>query len=180
MWLSPPPPAPRLQGQMAFGAAGLGNFGRWRKKQGGACTALDCELAGRSLHMAGHCLLQKQSPFGCGWPVVVWAAVISASGPEICTVAGGVLRPAGVKGVQECREMGEPKGFSFSEVARRPTQLPQPGGTRDCAAGRDRVCVDTTPHIRLVCGTRRMPLRAYRRGASRGDRQHTSHLTRSL
>jgi hypothetical protein len=57
-----------LQGQLAFGAAGSENFGRWRKRQGGACTLLDCELAGRSLHMAGHCLLQKQSPFSCARP----------------------------------------------------------------------------------------------------------------
>jgi hypothetical protein len=46
--------------------------------------------------MAGHCLLQKQSPFSCAWSVVAWAVVISASGPEICNLAGGVCsgRPA--------------------------------------------------------------------------------------
>jgi hypothetical protein len=48
-----PPPPPPSKEQLAFGAAVLENFGRCRKRQGGACTVLDCELAGRSLHMAG-------------------------------------------------------------------------------------------------------------------------------
>jgi hypothetical protein len=135
------PLPPPLQGQLAFGAAGLENFGRWLKRQGGACTVLDCELAGRSWHMAGHCLLQKQSPFSCGWPVLAWAAVISTARPRTFVIWRAGCRCSGRRARRKCRG----KGFPFSELARRPAQLHQPGGRRNCAAGRDRVCVDITP-----------------------------------
>jgi hypothetical protein len=69
------PPQPAIEQMMRGGPVkGVAILGVGGKKQGGACTVLDCELAGRSLHMAGNCLLQKQSPFP----------------PWLCVASGGL------------------------------------------------------------------------------------------
>jgi hypothetical protein len=106
------------------------------------CTGLRAswsELA----YMSGHCLLQKQSPFSCAVRGLGGCNKRRRSIHFVIWRAGC----SGRRGRQARRRGCREKGFSFSELARRPAQLPQPGGRRgglapcalpspiDCAAG---------------------------------------------
>jgi hypothetical protein len=88
MRLSPPP-----SGAIGFWRRRLRFF--WalaEKARRRVYTVLDCELAGRGLHNIWQAIVcfRNRAPFsfGCAWPVVAWAAGVSAPGPEICNLAG--------------------------------------------------------------------------------------------
>jgi hypothetical protein len=115
--------------------------------------------------MPGHCCLyaqKKQSTFGCAWPGGLAGRLwqLSAAGPENVYFGG-----RGVAALARASEreggVGGEKRSSFSELARRPAQLPSLEGGR-------RVMASLYTPIAIVHRLRRRPRNF---GGRRGTRQ---------